>query len=112
MKTFAAFALLFLAGCAFQPLVDQPGPTYGQDLAECRAHAQQTAGPGTTAAAGAVIGFGLGYVICRTLGGRDCSSTGRATGIVGAASGGGAGYQQEAQVVRACLAGRGYRVLN
>ena len=113
MKTRYAFpVVLLLAGCAYQPVVDRPNAQYHQDLNDCRAHAGGVAGPGTTAAVGAGIGFGLGFVICSALGGRDCSSTGRATAVMGAASGGAAGARDESQVVRNCLLNRGHRVLN
>ena len=102
----------FVVGCAYQPVVDRPNADYQKDLAACRAHAGEVAGPGTTAAVGAGIGFGLGFVICSALGGRDCSSTGRATAVMGAASGGAAGARDESQVVRNCLLGRGHQVLN
>ena len=113
MRTLCAAVLASsLAGCAYQPIVDRPGPTYAQDLTECRAAAQGTSGPGTGAAVGAGVGYALGQVLCRTLGGRDCSGVGRATAIAGGSSGAVAGAQQEAQVVRNCLLGRGHRVLN
>lgn len=104
--------IVLLAGCAYQPVVDQPSAAYQSDLAACRAHAQQVAGPGTNAATGAAVGFGLGYLICSAMGGRDCSSVGRGVAVAGAASGAGSGAQSEAQIVRNCLAGRGHRVLN
>lgn len=113
MKTRYAFpVVLLLAGCAYQPVVDQPNADYQKDLAECRAHAGEVAGPGTTAAVGAGIGYGLGFLLCRTLGGRDCSATARATGVMGAAHGGAAGARDESQVIRNCLLSRGHRVLN
>ena len=108
----AILLVMFLSGCVYQPVVDQPNAQYYQDLNECRAHAGEVAGPGTTAAVGAGIGFGLGFVLCAALGGRDCSSTGRATAVMGAASGGAAGARDESQVVRNCLIGRGHQVLN
>lgn len=104
--------VLVLAACAFQPIVDQPGAGYHQDLAECRQQAERVAGPGTTAAAGAVIGAGLGFALCAAFGGRDCGTTARGTAVMGSAYGAAGGAQSEAQVVRNCLVGRGHRVLN
>lgn len=103
-----------LAGCAttYAPIVDQPSGAYASDLADCRAHAQRTLDAGSGAAAGATIGAGLGLVLCSALGGRDCGRTAAGTAVLGAAHGAGAGHQSEAQVVRACLVGRGHRVLN
>ena len=104
--------IVVLASCSFQPIVDQPNAGYQQDLAECRAQAERTAGPGTTAAAGAVIGAGLGFALCAAFGGRDCGTTARGTAVMGSAYGAAGGAQNEAQVVRNCLVGRGHRVLN
>ena len=105
-----------LTGCAsaplYEPVVDRAEASYAADLAECRAHAQQQLGAGGSAAAGAAVGFGLGYLLCRTMGGRNCSSTGRGTAIMGAGAGLGSGPQGERQIVRNCLLGRGHRVLN
>ena len=82
MRKSVLIVTMVLSGCAYQPIVDHKASThperYGQDLQECQAYAQQVAGPGTGAAAGATAGFVLGTVICKALGGRDCSSSGRA----------------------------------
>lgn len=104
--------IFVLTACAFQPIVDQPGASYRQDLAECREQAERVAGPGTTAVAGAVIGAGLGFALCAAFGGRDCGTTARGTAMMGSAYGAAGGAQSEAQVVRNCLIGRGHRVLN
>lgn len=102
-----------LVGCAYQPIVDRPGPTYAQDLTECRAAAQQAAGPGTGAAVGAGLGYVLGQVLSRATGNRSVANeAGRGAAVLGGASGAGAGMQQEAAIVRNCLRGRGHRVLN
>ena len=79
-----------LAGCAntgaqYQPLVDSrtQGANYSQDLAECQAYATQRAGAADGAVAGAVFGA-----------------------LLGAAAG--EGTQRD--IIKRCLAGRGYRI--
>ena len=98
------------AGANVRPLVDMKGvndAAYEKDLSECQAYAQQQSGMGETAAkgagAGAVVGGLLGLV-----------TGGNATGIVQAAGAGGAftGNQAQEAVVKRCLSGRGYKVLN
>ena len=112
MKTMLYLIFAFLAGCVYQPVVDQPGADYDRDLAECRQQAERVAGPGTTAAAGAVIGAGLGFALCAAFGGRDCGDTAAGTAVMGSAYGAAGGAQSEMAVVRNCLIGRGHRVLN
>ena len=132
MKTFLAQLALFLAlialglllaGCAQQPLtaanrplVDLKGvdiAKYQTDYAECRAYAEQVAGPGTGAVAGAVVGAGIGYLISRLAGsGYDHAAGARVGAGAGAIGGAAGGVQNELQVVRNCLRGRGYSVLN
>lgn len=116
-RRWLALGVLLVAGCAapgavYTPIVDRPGPTYAQDLAECRQYAQQVIGPGGGAAAGAAVGFGLGYLMCRAMGGRDCSSVGRGVAVAGAAQGAAVGAVNEVEIVRRCMVGRGHRVLN
>lgn len=101
-------ALLLLAGCAsappYTPIVDQPGPNYQQDLAECQAHATEVKpepGPGVLAVTGAAIGAAI---------------TGRPSAVLAGAAVGGVngqylGAMQGRYVVLMCLVGRGYRVL-
>ncbi len=125
----AAFVAVLLAGCAVAPvaqydysLIDPKGvdmAQYQQDYAECAALANQTrpedravAGAAGGAAFGAVFGALLGAAIC----GSDCAGQGAgigaATGVAqGAAAGAGSGMQEQQQVLRNCLSGRGYRVI-
>lgn len=107
----AALALA-LSACAYNPVVDRPGPSYQQDLAECRALAEGEAGAGTGAAVGAVGGAVLGEVVGRT--GGLMNQRGHMSGLgaaLGAMSGAAAGAQAQREVVQRCLIGRGYRVL-
>ena len=118
MKPISILAVvLTIASCAspgqnYQPIIDRPSASFYADLNDCRTHAAQTAGPGGGAAVGAGVGAGLGLLLCSALGGRDCGRTATGTAILGAAHGAGAGYRDEATVVRTCLLGRGHRVLN
>lgn len=103
-----------LAGCAAQPqpIVDLQGVNraqYESDLADCQDYADDvrkgrhvTAG----AAAGAVVGAAIGSIEGRADRGAGYG------GIVGAARGGGRAERTEHRVLRRCLAGRGYRVLD
>lgn len=85
---------------------------YYQDLHECRSYASQVnvgekvVGKTVT---GAVIGGALGAIV------GDSDSAKRAAGaggLLGAVKGTGQAYQEKRRVVRNCLNGRGYRVLN
>jgi outer membrane lipoprotein SlyB len=115
-------AVLVLTSCAGvekltgrEPIIDMAGvdpETLEQDMAECEAYADQvdvrrqtTVGAATGAAVGGVIGavFGNSQTAARTAG------VGATTGGVSGASG---ALSERRQVIRNCLLGRGYRVLN
>ncbi len=113
----SAVHLTACAGAEVRPIVDMNGVNearYEKDLAECQDYAKQATGMGGTAAKGA----GAGAVVGGLLGLVTGSNT---TGIVQAAGAGaviccaGGAYKgngsQEA-VVKKCLVGRGYKVLN
>ncbi len=111
-----------LAGCArpYQPIVDLKEVNllaYEQDLAECRALAGQvdvggeTIGAGLVGAAiGAAIGAATGAVVGAP--GTGAAFGAAAAGTTGLASGAAHGVATQEQVLRRCLDGRGYRVLN
>ena len=114
----ALAAGLMLAGCTTtkEIIIDEKGvdmAAYRQDLAECRVYAEQVrtgekVAKGT--ASGAVIGGAIGAI---TGGSRDSAARGAGVGAVsGAAKGASRGEQEEVRVVKQCLRGRGYRVLN
>lgn len=97
-------------------IIDKKGVNmtrYSEDLAECESYADQVrtgekAARG--AASGAVVGGAVGGII-------DDSSEGAARGagvgaVTGAVRGLNEGERGEIQVVKRCLRGRGYRVLN
>lgn len=115
----AASALL-LQGCAGKPadrvIVDTWGvdpERYERDLAECEAHAYRvnTAGrAGGEAARGAVVGGAIGAILGSS---RSAAARGAGTGgVLGGARGARAAEQEQLRVVKNCMRGRGYRVLN
>ena len=85
---------------------------YYQDLHECRNYAAQVpVGEKIVSktVTGAVVGGALGAIV------GDSSSAKRAAGaggLLGAVRGTGQAYQEKRRVVRNCLRGRGYRILN
>ncbi len=109
-----------LAGCAVAPqrldysLIDPAGidqARYSRDYNECAALADQT-NIGNRAAGGAVFGALAGALIGGALCGRNCSRDLAAWGAgAGAVGGTGGGIQEQQHALRACLAGRGYRVI-
>lgn len=106
-----------LGACATKnAIVDTKGideAKYQQDYSECEAYADQVA-TGDTVAKSAGFGAFVSGAITAVLGG-DSSSIARSAGA-GAVGGGAAGAMQgeseKGQVLRNCLRGRGYRVLN
>ena len=113
-----AFAAVLVAGCTTtdEIIIDRQGvnmTSYKADLAECETYADQVRTAAKTAR-GAGSGAAVGGVVGAIAGGsRD--STARGAGL-GAISGGlrgvNEGEREELQVVKRCLRGRGYRVLN
>ena len=123
MKKIVAIALAaaILAGCAapmhqYRPLVDTDttSPQYQRDLEECRAYAMTKPSAENAAAAGAILGALAGVALLALSGGRD--GWGNEAAGIGALIGGVEGYSKGAEgqqgVVKRCLAGRGYRVLD
>jgi outer membrane lipoprotein SlyB len=115
-----AIAALITGGCASSPIVDTKGvdqAQYQQDLAECRQYADQVdvaggAGGGALlgGAAGAAVGAAVGAVTGRPGTGAALGAAGGGTsGLFG---GGARAYSKQERVVRNCLRGRGYRVLD
>jgi len=114
---FLALAGLLLAGCTTtdEIIIDQQGVDmshYQQDLLECRQLAQQVR-TGEKAARGAGSGALLGGAVGAILDGAEGAARGAGTGAVtGGARGLVEGKRSENSVVKRCLQGRGYRVLN
>jgi len=104
-----------LAGCSGTtgPIIDTKGvdlQAYERDKAECEVYAQQVS-TGKAVGKGAVGGAAVGAAVGAIAGG----DAGKGAGI-GAVTGGAQSARiadrEKARVVKNCLAGRGYRVLN
>lgn len=85
---------------------------YQHDLQACQSYADQVPvaeRAATSAAGGAVVGGVLGAIV----GNSDTVKKGAGVGAVGGAlKGTASGYQERQLIVKRCLSGRGYRVLN
>jgi outer membrane lipoprotein SlyB len=107
-------AVLALAGCTTtdEIIIDKKGvdmSRYQQDLAECRSYASEVQ-TGKKVAKGAASGAVVGGLV-----GAITGDAGKAAGVGavgGGARGANEGSREEVQVVKNCLRGRGYRVLN
>lgn len=113
--------VLLVAGCSAMKdpsgaIVDMKGVDPGQyeiDLAECQQYADEVRigkHIGTGAAAGAAVGAAAG-----AMSGRNKSGIGQAAGVGAVYGGTMAGVSsvgEHRHVLRECLRGRGYRVLN
>jgi len=105
------------AGANVRPLVDMKGvneAAYENDLKDCQAYAQQQSGMGSTAAKGAGAGAVVGGLLGLVTGGNG-SGIAQAAGagaVIGGAGGAFSGNQAQEAVVKKCLSGRGYKVLN
>jgi hypothetical protein len=112
---------LALSGCArsYDPIVDRRGVSeaqYQADLADCRTYAEQVS-PLEEAGGGALLGGAIGAALGAIAGafGGDAgggAAVGAAVGGAGGGiSGGLEGAEGQRQVIRNCMAGRGYNVL-
>jgi uncharacterized protein YcfJ len=109
-----ACLLGLLSACAHEPIVDRHGvdeDLYHQDLAECRAYAEEADTLGETtkrAAVGAAIGTTVGAII----GNHHTAERGAG---VGAVAGGTRGFRdaehRKEHVLYRCMEKRGYEVL-
>lgn len=121
-KVILSLAVLNLMACStieevtgHAPIIDMQGVNvarYENDLAACKTYAddvqlgRQTA---SAAAAGAVVGGAIGAVV----GNSNTAQRGAGVGAVAGGSRGLSGALSErTRVIRNCLRGRGYRVLN
>lgn len=97
------------------PIIDTKGVNitqYNQDLTECQAYADEVQ-IAQKAAAGVVTGAAVGGVFGAVLGNSNTAKRGAGVGAVGGgARGVGEGMREREHVIKSCLIGRGYRVLN
>lgn len=104
-------------GASWQPVVDvrpEQQAAYTADLAQCQAYATQVMSSQQAAMTGALAGAVLGALLGAAAGGNNKFNS-RVAGV-GAISGG-VGAAAEAEggqrgIIRRCLMGRGYSVLN
>ena len=123
MKKLCLGALcLALASCAttrsgenYRPIIDTKNvdpQALEVDQRECQAYAARVAGAAEQAAAGAVAGALFGTLIAAAAGGRYSRNQHAAVGAVsGAAAGAVDGERSQRDIIRNCMTGRGYRVL-
>lgn len=82
------------------------------DLIECRQFASQTIGAAERAAAGAAAGAILGALLAAAAGVKyDRGSVARVGALSGALGGATEGETDQRNIIRRCLGGRGYLVL-
>jgi outer membrane lipoprotein SlyB len=114
--------MALLAACASvedltgnNPIIDTQGVNliaYNDDLTACQSYADEVA-IGQKAAAGAVSGTVVGGIFGAVLGNGNTAQRGAGVGAVGGgARGVGEGLRERQWVIKSCLRGRGYRVLN
>lgn len=112
--------LVIATACTSDPIIDTKGvdpARYQADLADCRNYADQVSVPGNAAggglfggAAGAAIGAAVGAVTGNPGAGAAVGAAGGGTS--GAIGGTARGVSKQDRVVRNCLRGRGYSVLD
>ena len=109
-----AAAAVLVAACASHPdpIIDSKGvdmAKYQKDLAECREYAKNISvaeGSARGGAVGAVAGAAAGAIS------GDAARGAGYGGISGATQSGLSNKREQEAVVKRCVAGRGYRVLN
>jgi len=109
--------LLAVAGCTTtdEIIIDEKGvdmSAYQNDLAECKTYASSVK-TGEKTAKGAASGAVVGGLIGAITGGSSGAAQGAGIGAVGGGARGAIeGEDTEVQVVKRCLSGRGYHLLN
>jgi outer membrane lipoprotein SlyB len=116
-----SLAVSLLSGCAapsganYRPIVDTQGVDfnrYESDLKACQGYATQTASAGESAVGGAVAGAMLGGLLAAAAGkGYSRTNSAQVGAVTGAVSAGAQGETDQRNIIRRCLAGRGYKVL-
>ncbi|MEE4192121.1 MAG: glycine zipper family protein [Halieaceae bacterium] len=109
----AGIGLITACSSAPGPIVDTKGVNmsdYHQDLAECEGYADQVRierGVAKGAAAGGVVGAATGAILGESVG--EFAGVGAVAGGTKSAI---QGDREKSQVVKRCMRGRGYKVLN
>lgn len=113
---YSLLIILAVSACAsHKVIIDKEGvdmSKYEQDLEVCKQYAEEVE-TGSEVAKGAAGGAVIGGAVGAILGGRRSAEKLAGVGAVtGAARGGGGASKEKSQVIKNCLRGRGYRVLN
>lgn len=116
-----ALAVALVSGCANRQgpagavIIDTQGVdmvAYQRDYADCQGYAGQVS-TGRRAATQSVGGAVVGGAVGAIAGNSDTAQRGAGIGgLLGLFRGASSGQQEKRQVLRNCLIGRGYRVLN
>jgi outer membrane lipoprotein SlyB len=114
MRTMLMIASALAAGCSAHPdpIVDTKGvnmAAYERDLAECKqygAQIQPAQGVAKGAVAGAAVGAAIGAI------GHDVGQGAAVGAVSGGASSAVKADEDRQNVVKRCMRGRGYKVLN
>jgi len=114
MKILLIIGVTLVAGCAAHPdpIVDMKGVNvaqYEEDLAQCKSYGDEVKvekGVAKGAATGAVVGAVVGAI-----GGNADRGAGYG-GAYGGTKSGVSSQREKEQVVKRCMRGRGYKVLN
>jgi outer membrane lipoprotein SlyB len=108
----SVIALLAACTTTDEIIIDKQGvdmSRYDQDLAECRSYATEVQ-TGKKVAKGAASGAVVGGLIGAITG--DAGKSAGVGAVGGGAKGASQGEREKVQVVKRCLRGRGYKVLN
>ncbi len=118
MKFLPLIAILLLAigACTTtsEIIIDEKGvdmSRYEENLAECESYAKQVA-VGAKAAKGGASGAVVGGAVGSVSRGRDAGEGAAIGAVTGVTKGLNEGERDKVRVVKNCLRGRGYRVLN
>jgi uncharacterized protein YcfJ len=112
-----ALTVVLLGGCAtrganYVPLVDMKGRSpdmINQDIMECQQYAKQRLDAAGGAVAGAIIGALIGTALSPRGYRNEMAGYGATAGAI---SGGAQANETQEVIIKRCLAGRGYNVLN
>ena len=112
-----ALVVALTAGCAtrganYVPLVDMKDrdtATFNQDVTECQQYAKQRLDAAGGAVAGALIGALIGAALSPRGYRNEVAGYGATAGAI---SGGAQANETQEVIIKRCLAGRGYNVLN
>ncbi len=116
-RSLVVAGVLVVAACTTtdEIIIDEKGVdmnAYRQDLADCRRYGGQVK-TGEKTAKGAASGAVVGGLTGAIFGGAHGAATGAGAGAVGGGvKGADEGERTEVDVVKRCLAGRGYHLLN